>query len=229
MIFDYERGRVEIEDGVVSRTDLITEEQSEERQKLRDEARIRQLEYEKTLKVHRLQEGLALRSATLKDPNFHSTSASARVAFWRSFSDRFPDIPVEAEYQQALRQLLDERAVSMTESQKSRDHSQRLIRLEQEVHEAKLRALEAEEQAAHARRHAAETRGAGPVDDKGDSTVNIFVNVPYVETVVVPGRPVPSLDPQSAPDSPPSGRYSISRRLPPQGTPTFGGARVLTK
>ena len=228
-IFDYERGRVEFENGVVSRADLITEEQSEKRKKLRDEARIRRLEYENTLRVQRLQEGLALRSATLKDPNSHRTSASDRVEFWRSFSDQFPEIPVESEYHEALRQLRDEQAVSMTEIQRSMAHRQRLIRLEQEVLEAKLRALEAEEKAARARQHAAEKIDANQVDGEGNSTVNVIVNVPYVETVVVSGSPESSMPPQPASDAPVSGRYSISRRLPPQGTPTFGGTRVLSK
>ena len=229
-IFDYDRGRIEIENGIVSSADLITEEQSEERRKLRDDTRIRQLENEKTQRVQRLQEGLALRSATLKDPNFLRASASHRVSFWQRFSDRFPDIPVEDEHRHALRQLLDEQAVSMTDSSReSRGRSQRLIRLEEEVLEAKLRALQAEEQAARARQHAAERQGADQVDDKGNATVNITVNLPYVETVVVPGSPVSVLAPPPMPAAPLSGRYSISRRLPPQGTPTFGGARVLSE
>ena len=220
-VFDYARGRVEFEDGVVSQVDLISDQEAEERGMLQEEQRALERERMEARRMGRLREGLALRTATLSDPNFRAAPASERAAFWRDFSIHYPDIPIAAEYQQALRQLRDEQSASVAAAREAAEMEERLRRLEQELRAAQLRAFQAEEQAALARLR---TDGAERADAPVPPTVQVFVNVPYyVETVFVPTHPVARPDPPPAPTEPLLGRYSISRRFLSDGRPVFGG------
>lgn len=140
LLLYYERGEVELQDGIVTRVALMPRAEFEagaaqraaEAQRLRDAQDIRRAE----LKA----EGEALRMRQLADPAFRGAPAERQVAFWEDFARRYPDVPASEELLLARLRLSEARDNQRREA----ESAERLARLEARVAEAETRALEAE-------------------------------------------------------------------------------------
>lgn len=140
VVLYYERGEVELQDGVVIRVALMpraefdaeANQRAAEAQRLRDAQEIRRAE----LKA----EGEALKTRQLADPAFRSASAERQVAFWEDFTRRYPDVPASEELLIARLRLSEVQA----NQRKEVEGAERLARLVAKVAEAEARASEAE-------------------------------------------------------------------------------------
>lgn len=86
-IYVYPRGRVVFRKDRVSSVDLLTVEAHLARE-------ARKAEEDEARSARRAQEGKALRAATLGDSAFRALPARDRLAFWRRFAARYPEVTV---------------------------------------------------------------------------------------------------------------------------------------
>ena len=136
----YDRGHVELVGDAVVEVELVSQEEADEAKRLRAEAKARMKEERREKALARHAEGVNIRDRKLADSNFMSARASQRVAFWRSFKNRFPSVELGLEYEEALRELQLERQVGKQRSQEQA----RLRDLESRLLEAETRAARAE-------------------------------------------------------------------------------------
>ncbi|MCE9615713.1 MAG: hypothetical protein K8T26_15700 [Lentisphaerae bacterium] len=145
-LLQYDRGRVEVRDGVVTQVTLVSAEEAAtlkiEREQQYREAQARQAAKREQRRV----EGLAARDRALANPDFLASSGERQVEYWSSFRGQYPDVPVDSEYAAALAKRDRERQEAETQ--------QRLAAMEQRVSEAEQRARDAEQNAEEARRNA---------------------------------------------------------------------------
>jgi PAS domain-containing protein len=141
LLLYYERGEVELQDGVVIRVALMPRaefdagaaQRAAEAQRLRDAQEIRRAELR--------AEGEALKTRQLADPIFRGASPERQVAFWEDFSRRYPDVPASEELLLSRLQLGEER----DKQRKEAENAERLARLEARIVEAEARTVEAEQ------------------------------------------------------------------------------------
>lgn len=143
-LLQFDRGRVEIRDGVVTEVELVSEEEARARQ----EERARQAaELRARREAWREQQrlaGIEARDRAIANPEFLASSGDRQVEFWDSFRRRFPDVPVESEYTAALAKRDREAEAAATE--------RRLADMERRVADAEARAKQAEKDAEDAKR-----------------------------------------------------------------------------
>jgi hypothetical protein len=84
LVLDYDRGQVQLMDGKVIRSKLISAEEFASQ------------------KVQHAAEGQALKAQKLADPNFISASPGAQLIFWKDFRLRYPEVSCNDEYNLAL-------------------------------------------------------------------------------------------------------------------------------
>lgn len=141
-VLTYERGEVELEDGVVIREGIISAEEAETR-------RIRREAEEAERRERLIAEGTALKEQRLADPGFHTSTATHRVAFWESFRKKYPDVPVDkVSYDAARKEFELEQAAEKAKVQEAR----RIADMERKLQEAEARAREAEQEASQSRK-----------------------------------------------------------------------------
>ena len=142
----YDRGRIEIEDGIVTRVELVSDEAAVAK-RLQQKEVLARLEAEQESRAEQLQlEGLAIRQRTRESMTFQQTSASHQLQYWTRFQHRYPDVAVDEEINESLakRQLELERREAALE----REHlTQQLAAMERRISDAEARAEEAEQQA----------------------------------------------------------------------------------
>ncbi len=149
-MFQYDRGRVELRDGVVTNLELVTAEEAAVL-KIERERQARELkERQAAQREQRRLEGLEIRDRALNNPDFLASSGTRQVEFWEDFHRRYPDVPVHAEYTAAAAKRDADREKAETE--------RRLADMEKRVSDAEARAKEAEENAKDAQRDARDAR-----------------------------------------------------------------------
>ena len=145
----YERGRVDLVDGKVVETKLITQDQLDMRRaREREDAKARHMAA-LAAREARIAEGLSVRSQKLTDPGFLAKSPQQRVDYWRSFRATYPEVDVDGEYSLALRELQVELDTARVEADRRRE----IDRLEERVAQAEERARDAEREAVEAQRY----------------------------------------------------------------------------
>jgi len=141
LLLYYERGEVELQDGVVTRAALLSRD-DHEAETARRAAKARRLRDEREINRARLTtEGEELKARKLADPAFRSGSAAAQVAFWEDFSRRYPDVPGREELLLARLRLAEENEAKRREA----ETAERIARLEARRAAAEARAAEAAE------------------------------------------------------------------------------------
>ena len=141
-LLQYERGLVELHDGLVSSVSLVSEQDAEkrriERERIAEERRLARATRREELRI----EGQEILEQVRNDPEFAALPAAEQVEFWRSFKKRYRDVPPGEEYAAVLerhKQELEQQAL---------EH--RIADLESRVREAESRVAQAEEEVARA-------------------------------------------------------------------------------
>ena len=145
----YDRGRVELKDGVVTGVDLVSAETAEAMRLAREQQRAARAEASRRRRETLREAGETLRLQKLGDPAFQSAAAGEQLAFWQQFRRRYRDVNVDFEYAQALarhRQELEKDALE-----------RRLAELERRLDDTAERARRAELEAEEARRRSYST------------------------------------------------------------------------
>ena len=180
-ILHYPRGEVYLREGVVERTNLMSEEELEAR---RARAIERELERERE-RQERLDEGRALRDEKLADESFQERPARDRLAFWTTFRRHYPEVDIAFELEVTRAEAEEEERVRRQEERR-RDQ---LLALQQQVREAEARATRIEDEN---RRLEEEQR-----------RLRQQPRVTHVSPVYVI-RPTPDKPPKDTQDTPPS-------------------------
>lgn len=137
----YERGRVELEEGVATVVNLISQAEADALRQEREEKEEQQRLLAQARRAELYAEGIAIKERKLADTKFMNSSAEERVAFWREFSERYPDVDVSEVYSSALA----EREVDLAAQARLAEKDARLADLEARVQQAEARARRAEE------------------------------------------------------------------------------------
>ena len=140
-VFYYDRGTVEAVNDEVVEMELVSQEEADAIRQRREEAKARMEAERREKALARHAEGIELRERKLNDTSFMNASASKRVAFWRSFRNRYPNVELGIEYEEALRELQLDRKLAKQEA----SDQARIAQLERRVLEAEVRAAHAQE------------------------------------------------------------------------------------
>ena len=142
LFLDYERGKIELQSNVVVKATLMSEQELADYKVLA----AKQAEQDRLLaearRVQRISEGTRVRSLKLADPYFMGLPASERVAYWRAFRVKYPEVDIETEYAVAMREY----EIELAEQARDAAHARDVADLERRVEEA--------EREAEAARHA---------------------------------------------------------------------------
>ena len=144
----YDRGRVELENGEVLLVKLVSVE--ELARKNAEELQARELAAAQRARrmAELYAEGKSVRKVKLADAGFMQSSASERVAYWKRFRERYPNVPVGDAYTLALEEV----QTQLVERTKELEQAQRIENLEDRVRDAEDRASYAEERSRSSRR-----------------------------------------------------------------------------
>lgn len=145
-LLSYERGDVELRDGVVVEFELMTDEELVE---FKRAERIRR-EAERLQAAERRQEryrrGLEVKQQMLNSPVYAEASGTRRVEMLRRFHSRFPEVEIE----ELLLPAVEDKRREQAEAAEER----RLAELEERVEQAEWRAQQAEWRASEAKLNA---------------------------------------------------------------------------
>jgi len=125
----FERGIVQIADDLVISADLISEAALLKRQEREAVERAIREEELRIQREQRMQEGAEVLEKKLANSKFISASAARRLAYWREFRSKYPEIGMPEDYFVALR----EREIELREAgleQRVRDLEARAARAE---------------------------------------------------------------------------------------------------
>lgn len=145
-LLQFDRGRVELRDGVVASVDLVSDAEATARRLEQAEQYRAAQERQAELREQRRIEGLDVRDRATENAEFLAASGERQIEFWKNFRRSYPDVPVDAEHAAALARRDADRKKEETE--------RRLAHMEQRVSDAEERARDAEEEAKDARRDA---------------------------------------------------------------------------
>ena len=141
LLLTYDRGRVELDQGVVTSADLMPVEHFQAMQAQDRLAREEARRNTEERRVRLYAEGKTLLEEKRLDPGFQQRPTSDQVAYWRNFRAQYPDVNVDLEYADALGRYQQELAAMERELARSRE----LRDLEARVAEAERKAAEAED------------------------------------------------------------------------------------
>lgn len=139
-LLTFERGRVELRSNLVSKIELVSEEQMTRTRELREQQRVAAEKAATEARLNRIAEGTEVRKKKLADSTFSLTPASERVAYWQNFKKLYPEVPLGDEYTVALKELEQQLALQRVEDEKQR----KVDDLERRVADAEARARQAE-------------------------------------------------------------------------------------
>ena len=160
-VYYYSRGNVHVQDGIVQRVNLISEEALADKQRRDEEQRRRQQEEAEAHRHELLLEGLAIRERMLQDGESGARSPRDQVQAWKDFRTRYPDVPLGGEYEQALHRLETELERERADAEaRARETEMRVkvLELEQRIADAEARARDAEARAREAEQDARYSR-----------------------------------------------------------------------
>jgi len=188
-VFLYDRGKVELKEGLVTNIELVSAEEAAARKmaqaKRQEEAAQRALE----LRESRRAEGAKVMADHLADTSFRAQSAGEQLEYWDLFKNQYPEIDIGSVYANLSRQY-------QVELEQARVREQ-LADLQQRTAAAEARALRAEQAA----EEAYSTR----------QTVT-YLSYPWVQNYPYNYRPQPSYN-DSHP-APPTPRYTVTHPHP---------------
>lgn len=172
-VYFYDRGEVFLRDGIVESHTILSQEEAQQRRQEAARKREERLEKERKEKEERIAEGRGIRDAKVADEHFNSLSPTARLAFWKAFREKYPEVDVDLEYSVAYQEARLEKAERMAEAKRER-----------QLHELELRVKEAEYEARRAEREAevARKRQTSRYHDR-------FVHFHQRPTVVIRAKP----------------------------------------
>lgn len=139
-LLDYERGKVELRGGKVSKAEIISAEELAEKKLLRERKLAETQKANEEARAHRIVEGTAIRKSKLADTAFMNSTAGERVAFWQAFKKQYPEVSLGDEYSTALKELELQYAAQRVDIAQQ----QRIDELEQRVRAAEQRSHSAE-------------------------------------------------------------------------------------
>ncbi len=116
-VLSFARGVVELRDGRVVTSTVVSAEEAAARRLERESRRAALVAAQEAERQQRYEEGSRLKADTLGDPLFHSRSAYAQLQFWRSFQSRYPEVPVEVELADALSRHRDAQGLKQADRQ----------------------------------------------------------------------------------------------------------------
>ncbi len=134
----YERGEVELQDGVVTRVALLSRSEHQAETERRGEEARRLLEEQTIRRAALTAEGEALLARKLADPAFRAAAPVSQVAFWEDFTRRYPEVPAHEHLLLARLRLAE---VQETRRQQT-ETAERIARLEARAAEAEARSQE---------------------------------------------------------------------------------------
>ena len=138
----YDRGRIELEDGIVTDVDLVSADEAARRTAQRSRQRKEMLARHDARRAARRAEGERILEGKLSVEAFLALSARDRVDYWSSFIKRYPDVDASVPYKSALADYQEERL--------QRNRQRKLAELEERTEVAERRALMAERRVASA-------------------------------------------------------------------------------
>jgi hypothetical protein len=136
----YPRGKVWLQEGVVTKAELLSPAAFAEKQVREGRTRIAEQIRLEAQRVERIEKGTELRARLLESPGMYVKSPQERLSVWKRFRLDYPEVDVSEHYLAAL---------SAARVEQDRDEQDRRIRdLEARVREADLRALDDQQAAA---------------------------------------------------------------------------------
>ncbi len=141
----YDRGRIEAREGIVTKAELVTEEQAAAARAEKERVRLARLEAERVRREQRMRQGERVRDVMLADPVFLASPAGDQLAYWQRFAKDYPGVQVDEDYRAGL-------TARHMQELKDAETEQRLRAMENRVAAAEARAERAEKDAADAQR-----------------------------------------------------------------------------
>ncbi len=138
-LLQFERGRVELHDGLVTQLGIVSEAVAQERRFERERAAEVRERLDAERRARRYAEGVDAREYARSDETFQLLSGREQLDFWNDFRRRYPEVRVDVEFASAA-------ARARREIEKQREN-ERLARMERRIAEAEARARDAERQA----------------------------------------------------------------------------------
>jgi hypothetical protein len=132
----YDRGEVELRDGVVSKVLLRSADEQAAYAQRAEEQNARARQENEARRARLLSEGEALKERKLADPNFVNAPASAQLSFWLDFARAYPEVPVADLLLSARNRVAAEYAAD----ERRRRQDETIAALERRVAEAEARA-----------------------------------------------------------------------------------------
>ncbi len=150
-IYYFERGEVTFRNGVVKSHTIVSAEEAASRQAAIEREREQQQRRKSEARDRRIEEGLAIRDEAIIDPQFNTRPATARLAFWNVFRQKYPEVDVDLHHSVTYQEARLEQAERLAE-----------VERERQLRELEMRVMAAENQARSAEREAqlARERGA---------------------------------------------------------------------
>jgi hypothetical protein len=136
----YERGRVELRDGRVIGTDLVSPEEASRRKVAREKETANASARAEQLRTARVAEGQAVLQQSRVDAGLAAASPTDQVGYWKTFQERYPEVDASADLQAAQQRLQAQQRVVDTIA----SLQQRVQELEQQLAAAEERAAKAE-------------------------------------------------------------------------------------
>lgn len=143
MMFTYPRGKIELRDRVVTKVELISQEELEQNRLKQEALQLRQAENRIKQREALLAKGTRIRSEKLSDPDFLNLPVTDQIYFWKEFRKIYPEVNVDSTYLA----LLDIRKEELREE----EIDNKLAAMERRVAEAESRAAQAEYEAKKSR------------------------------------------------------------------------------
>ena len=138
-LLQFERGRVELRDGVVAKRDIVSVQEARARQIRRKQLAEARRIADAERRAQRYAEGMDARHRASASDDFEQLSGREQMNFWQRFRKRYPNVRVDIEYAAAVAR--DRRDVE------DRKKERRLAEMERRIEDAEARARDAERQA----------------------------------------------------------------------------------
>lgn len=143
----FDRGKVEVRDGLVASAEILTPEEVDAKQKRDEKERKAQEEADRFRREARRVEGQEIKETKLSDPAFLTLPAGDQIAYWKRFSALYPDVSLDSAYAARLAEAHRQQPLE----QELRSLHLKIKEMEEKVERAEARARAAEEEARRAR------------------------------------------------------------------------------
>jgi len=136
MMLSYPRGKIELRDRIVTKVDLMSQEDLEQNRLKQEALQARRAENIIKQREALPAKGTRIRSEKLSDPDFLNLPTTDQLYFWKEFRKIYPEVNVDSTYLA----LLDIRKEELREE----EIDNKLAAMERRVAEAESRAAQAE-------------------------------------------------------------------------------------